>query len=530
MNWRRKLMTTAEYNLVKKNQPLTIGTSALDLNYNNFYCIVRNNYNKMVQNKTAATIETLPTQANIRMIQQIYLDLAHSEKPITIGGVNIDFTDNVWDFTSEYKAGKTINNYTYDFNTTVSISDYQNVLMKLFVIYCITEYGMHNGSNKSRFDEVKKLMEYMQDNDKLLLDNLTVSDYKDFYKNRKIKYSTMVKSRRHIKDFLTFYSIIANDIYTKELSQWFNDIDTAIIKADIENNKTPLLPTSFYTKYSTKLYDLVKNTSEDKWNRGYYGLLYIGTQTGLRVSELTLLRVQDLEVRTFRGKKIGILHYRSTKSGDGKGHVYDDAKTNANQKVIAIYEILETLFKEDRENLKVDYLVPRNMNAQPNGSDKTKRRQIVGQSLEVANKRLCVKYCVEWNLLNTKDKDSFGGMLVYDSKRKTEISHKLFSSVGVKDGDIISYPIVKQFRVYVASELRERGVDDRTTAFLFNHHSVEMYGYYARPKHSIQEDIDFSREIIADIVRDGTKILGVKGDALTAKIDKIIKENNFSVL
>ena len=529
MNWRLKSMATATYNLVQRNQPLVIGTSALDLNYNDFYCIVRDSYNKMVQHENAELIEILPTQANIRMIQQIYLDLVNSKEPLVICGVNINFADDVWDFTSKYKAGKVMNLYTFDFNTSAGVSDYHNVLMKLFVIYCITEYGLHNGTNKGRFDEIKRLMEYMQANNKMLVDNMSLNDYKDFYEKRNIKYTSMVKSRRHVKEFLTFYSIIAKDVYTKELSQWFNDIDTATIKADIENNKTPLLPTSFYTKYSTKLYTLASDTNEDKWNRGYYGLLYIGTQTGLRVSELTLLRVQDLEVRTFRGKKIGILHYRSTKSGNGKGHVYDDAETNANQKVIAIYEILEALFKEDREKLKVDYLVPRNMDAAPNGRDKTKRSQTTGGVLETTSKRLCVKNCIEWDLLNTKDKDSFGGAIVYDSTKRSDVPQSLFASVGVKDGDVISYPIVKQFRVYVASELRERGIDDRTTAFLFNHHSVEMYGYYARPKHSVQEDIDFSREIVADVVRDGTKILGPKGDALTAKIDKIIEENNFNV-
>lgn len=522
-------MATTAYNIVQRNQPLVIGNNALDLNYNDFYCIVRESYNRMVNHENAELIEILPTQANIRMIQQIFLDLAQTKEPISIAGVSINFADDVWDFTSKYKAGKSIGNYTYNFNSESNFSDYQNILMKLFTIYFITEYGLHNGTNKGRFDEIKRLMEYMCNNDKVLIDNLSLDDYKDFYDGRNVKYTTVVKSRRHIKEFLTFYSIVANNVYTKELSNWFNDIDTAVIKADIENNKTPLLPTSFYTAYTAKLYERTTDTTEDKWSRGYYGLLYIGTQTGLRASELTLLRVQDLEVRTFKGKKIGILHYRSTKSGNGKNKIYDYADTNANHKVIAIYELLEALFKEDREKAKVDFLVPRDMGAQPNGTDKSKRDQIVSERLNNANKKFCIKNCVELGLLNTKDKESFGGTLTYDANKRSVIAHSVFTDAGVKDGDEISYPITKQFRVYVASELRERGVDDRTTAFLFNHHSVEMYGYYARPKHSIQEDIDFSREIVKDVVRDGTKILGPKGDALTEKINSIIKENNFNV-
>lgn len=522
-------MEARAYDFAQRHQPLVIGNNALDLNYNDFYCIVRDSYNSMTSNENIDLINTLPEQANIRMIQQVFLDLARSDKPVIIGGVAINFADDIWDFTSQYKAGKAIPSYKYDFNTTVPVSDYQNILLKLFTFYCITEYGIHNGTNKSRISEVKQLMVYMQKNDKELVDNLTLDDYKSFYSDRDIKYTTMVKCRRHIKEFLTFYSIIANDVYTKELSNWFNDIDTPAIKADIENNKTPLLPTSFYNAYTAKLFEVATNTVADKWERGYCGLLYIGTQTGLRASELTLLRVQDLEVRKFKGNQIGILHYRSTKSGDGKGRIYDNAETNANQKVISVYEILSELFDVERTDLNVDFLVPRDINTQSNGTDKSKRSQMVSQTLGTANKRICAKHAAEWGLINTKDADSFGGRIIYNQNDRYVVSHSTFREAGFKDGDVFSYPLIMQYRVYVASELRERGVDDRTTAFLFNHHCVEMYGYYARPKHSIQEDIDFSKEIVRDVVKDKTKILGPKGEAFTEKINSIIEANNFNV-
>lgn len=522
-------MGIIEYNRIQRHQPLIMGTSALDLNCNDFYCIVRDSYNRLFSHDSADVVEIVPTQSNMYMIQQIYLDLAESTEPLVIDGIEIKFTDDYWDFSSKYKAGKTIGNYSYNFDSAYPLTDYQNILMKLFVIYSITEHGIHNGSNKGRFSEIKRLMEYMSRQNKNIIDELSVDDYKAFYEERNVKYTTMVKSRRHIKEFLTFYSIIANDVYTSELSSWFEDIDTAAIQADIETNKIPLLPTSFYSAFTEKLFKSITDTDEDKWTRGYNGLIYIGTQTGLRASELTILRVQDLEVRTFRGKTIGILHYRSTKSGNGKAHVYDDAETNASQTVISVYEILEQLFKYERENAGVDFLVPRNPDAAPNGRDKSKRNQNVSAVLDNAIKKLCIKHCKEFDLVNTKDKDSFAGSLVYDPKKKYGISCSLFEKSGIKEGDTLSYPIIKQFRVYMASELRERGIDDRTTAFLFNHHCVEMYGYYARPKHSIQEDIDFSREIVKDVVRDNTKILGPKGAALTDKINSIIETNHFNV-
>lgn len=522
-------MAIKKYNYVE-NQPIYIGTSALNINSNNFYGIVLNSYQKIHNNGGSSIIEGLPTQNNIYMIQQIYLDLAESEQKIVIAGIPISFSDDVWDFTSLYKAGKMLGSYRFEFKNDCQFTDYQLVILKLFVFYLITEYGIHNGCNKTEFVEIKKLFDFMNQSKITLIDNLSVSDYKKFYNQTKIKYTTMVKRRRYLKEFLEFYSIIANDVFTKEINNWFNDIETVKIQADIEQNKTKLLPSSFYNKYTSLLYNAVFDENEIKYNRGYYGLLYIGTQTGLRASEIAILRVQDLEIISFRDKSIGILHYRSTKSGNGKNNVYDEGKTNANNKVIAVYEMLASLFKEERITQKVDFLVPRDMNAQSNGRDKSLRSNISSTALENTNIRFCVKYNKELNLLNTLDFDSFEGCVTYnEGKLNRFIPQNSAIKYGIKNGDKLSYPIIKQFRVYVASELRERGVDDRTTAYLFNHHCVEMYGYYARPKHSVQEDIDFSREIVRDVVQDKTKILGPKGEALMEKINGIIKANNLNV-
>lgn len=515
-----------------KNQPLYIGTSALDLNSNNFYETVLDSYKKIKENETETAIEVLPTQSNIRMIQQVYLDMANSDEKLSIAGVPVSFVDDVWDFTSLNKAGKPISTYTYDFtDKSVLFTDYQNILMKLFVFYLITEYGIHSGTNKGKFSETKKLFVYMNKHDILLVDHISLSDYKEFYAQSRSKYTTVIKRRRLLREFLEFYSTIANNVLTKELNDWFLDIETDKVNADIEQNKTVLLPTSFYNKYSAGLYDSVFNQDLPKYKRGYYGLLYIGTQTGLRAGELAILQVQDLEVISFKKKTIGILHYRSTKTGNGKNKVYDQGTTNANQKVIAVYEALEVLFQPERQQLQTDLLVPKNMNVAPNGTDLTKTKHFRPTKLLEESIIFCLEHKDELGVLNAKDADSFEGLIEYhpNQKKRTFLNNKLAQKNGLKDGDRLSYPLIRQFRVYVASEYRERGVDDRTTAYLFNHHSVEMYGYYARPKHEVQEDIDFSREIIKDIVEDKTKILGPKGDALTDKINGIIEDNNFNV-
>ena len=532
MNWRWKLMQTRHvYDSIMPNQNIFIGVgnNKMNINDNNFYCVIRDCYKKLSKSKNAELINSLSTQSNICMIQQTYLELAQTKQEIVIGGVKIKFTDNEWDFTSKYMAGKLITMYKYNFDNNYGLSDYQLTVLKLFVFYNITEYGLHCSSNKIKFLEVLQVMMYMNEKNITLIEDLTLKDFKEYYDNLNIKYTTMTKKRRRLKEFLVFYSFIATNVLTREMNNWFNNVDTDVINATIESGKTPLLPSAFYKKYTTLLYDDIVNTKIDKYTRGYYGLLYIGTQTGLRASELTLLRVQDLEIRTFKKMQIGILHYRSTKSGNGKNRVYDNAQTNANQKVIKVYKVLEDLFNEERKKQNTDYLVPRDMDAQSNGREKSVRRQLTSVVLNHESCRFCLKHSKELGIINSPDVDSFDSKIKYEQKPAIGLRPLNFTEAGIKKGDIVCFPTIRQFRVYVASELRERGVDDRTTAFLFNHHCFEMYGYYARPKHDIQEDIDFSKEIVKDIVKDETKILGPKGEAFTEKINQIIEDNNFNV-
>lgn len=522
---------------IMPNQNVFIGAgnNKININDNNFYCTIRDCYNRLNEEDNNEIVNSLSTQSNICMIQQTYLELAETKQNIVISGVKIKFADDFWDFSSKYKAGKTVSSYTYNFDNGYMLSDYQKTVLKLFVFYNITEFGLHNGSNKNKFLEVLNLMKYMVNNDIASIEDLTLNNLKEYYENQNIMYSTMTKRRRLLKAFLEFYSLIATDIFTKEINRWFNDIDTDVINAIQEENKTPLLPSTFYKKYTSLLYEAVVTLETDKFKRGCYGLLYIGTQTGLRLSELTILRVQDLIIQEVKGvnslknKKVGILRYRSTKSGNGKGNIYDDGKTVANKKVIEVYEILEKLFDEERKALNVDFLVPRNMNAAPNGRDKTKCSHINKQALVYENKKFCLNHASELKLINSPDIESFESKGTYNGKTTLNLRPSLFTDAGVKEGDVVCFPTIRQFRVYVASEYRERGISDRTVASAFNHHCVEMYGYYARPKHDIQEDIDFSKEIVKDIVKDETKILGPKGEAFTEKINQIIEDNNFNV-
>lgn len=548
-----------------KDKPQIIGTSALQLNINDggLYDSILESRNKVKQQQNTA--EVIPFQkniSNIALVQTICLNLA-KQPTINIAGVNISFVDDVWDFRAKYKPGKSLQNYKFNImmlrEKDCHFTDYSKSLIKLFTIYVITEYGLDCGTNSHKINEAKKFLFYLQEHHIYSLDAVTLKEVKEFYNSSNILYSTFIKIRRWIQTFIIFYSLLTgHNIYTQEMAEWFNDIETKKIKTIIEDHKTPCPPTEFYQKYSKYHYNRVFDENVPLIERGMSGLLYIGSQTGLRGSELTILEEDNLETFILSNGKdirkldsdetdtvlskstdndtklLGILHYRATKNGGHRGNVYTIGETNAPRKVIMIYQKLRHLFSEERKKHKTTALVPHI--ASKHARADTYRSFITERSLYHYNKNICIRNAAAFGLIDTPEAELFEGSVLYFSDQYTnehgkKVNYRLkdMRQSGAKLGQTISYITITQFRVYVASDYHERGVDDRTISFLFNHKSNGMWGYYVRDAHPVQENIDFSKEIVTEVVRDHTKIIGPKGDAFSRKIQDIIQNNKLKV-
>lgn len=548
-----------------KDKPQMIGTSALQLNINDggLYDSILKSRNKIKQQQNEA--EILPFQkniSNIALVQTICLNLA-KQPTINIAGVNISFLDDVWDFREKYKPGKSLRNYKFNITTLrekdCHFTDYSKSLIKLFIIYVITEYGLDCGTNDQKINEAKKFLFYLQERHIYSLDVVTLKEVKEFYGRLDVSYTTMISNRRFLQIFIIFYSFLTgHNIYTPEMDEWFNDQDTRKRDAIRQAHKTPCPPTEFYQKYADYHYNRVFDENAPLIERGMSGLLYIGSQTGLRVSELTILEEDNLETFVLSNGKdirkldsdetdtviskptdsdtklLGILHYRATKNGGRRGNIYTIGETNAPRKVIIIYQKLRHLFSEERKKHKTTALVPHI--ASKHARADTYRPFITEVRLHKYNKSICIRNAAAFDLIDTPEAKLFDGSVRYFSDQYTnelgkKVNYRLkdMRQSGAKLGQTISYITITQFRVYVASDYHERGVDDRTISFLFNHKSSRMWGYYVRDAHPVQENIDFSKEIVAEVVRDHTKIIGPKGDAYARKIQDIIQSNKLKV-
>ena len=140
----------------KKINNFISGSNALKLD-DTFYEIVSNNHNRF---KSFNTNSNIPIQSNIFMIQQIYLDLIDNDD-IDILGVKLKFTNDVWDFNVLRKDGKPDIYIFYFKGLSIDLSIYSKNILKLFVMYLITEYGIHRSSNKGEYLIALQVFEYM---------------------------------------------------------------------------------------------------------------------------------------------------------------------------------------------------------------------------------------------------------------------------------------------------------------------------------------------------------------------------------
>ena len=499
--------------------------------YQGLYDIVSKNFEKSSDNNLLDNTDDtlLATFSAVAGVQGMFLELK-KENTILIEGQKINFLDDEWDFTSLYKDGKNHNKYLYRFSS--EISDYYKMIQKLYAIFGINKDGIHGTTTGRAIRETNHFFSYLMKCGVYELESIRVNDVREYMKQyQHLAYHTQLIKKRDIKNVLSFYSLFATNVYTQEFHSYFLDTDPARAKAAELNSKTKLLPTEFYKKLSEKLYESVFNKNIGLYERGAYGLLYIGTQTGLRRGELTILNVNCLTVMEDEGKRIGVLSYRSSKNGN-KNQVYTHAKTRASEKVIEVYNELTELFSSARAKLGTEALVPnmRLLDDKFRGRKLVDTKYICANKIDVDLKKICIYNAKEWGLLNSQDEDSFECHLTVGETNNFLIDYTLKKEYpDIKDGVVLSLPTIKQFRVYFASEYHERGVSDKVISFLLNHKTSHMWGYYVRPKHKVQEDSDFSKEILTEIIKNDSNIIGAKGEAYKQKITNMIKDGNYNV-
>ena len=480
--------------------------------------------NREIMDNTEEQIINWDSEVSALQIRKVFRDKICKNEKLKVGGKYISFDDDVWDFSEKRLEGKRHNKYKFDFSSKNKNihNDFQKDVLKLYVLNLIFIKGV-NKVPGYKISAVNKLLNYMYIKGIDDLSKMTISDYAECTKAPSP--NTLEKNKINLKQFLEFYSLVVENIYVRDIVEWFETTNRIAVKQQQENNKTKLLPEEFYKKFTELIYKDCFNNQIDAYTRMKYGLIFIQSQVGLRISEILILRVSDLKEKNYGNKNTAKLRYRITKTAKGKKKNYIPAETIANKKVCAIFKELVKLGSERRSELETNLLVP---SSQAKKDDSLKA--IADCTITNTMNKYCIEHAKELNIINSSESDKFEATNnVYNIKTKKRLPKSIWDE-NLNDEDIIALPTFTQFRVYVDTALYYSGVDSKTRAYIKGHISADMDAYYSRPKDELKNDIDFKREMIEEISINNGKILGSnKSEELQKKLKTILKNNTFNI-
>lgn len=399
-----------------------------------------------------------------------YLELIEQDD-LELYNVHFKFSDNYWDFSSAKEEHENATIFRFQFSIN---SDFYKALLKVYVLNELLLGNLHRPY--LYFDlhndiDFLKYIERRLGND---LEELTDKEVKEYIDSLNISLLSKYKKKTSIKKILEFYGLISEKNIDENIFTYLEMRDHQKMKSILKANKLKLLPYSIIHPLIGLLEKEYKN--EKNINRArYLALLYIASQCGIRPGELLILPYNCISSTKFHGKMLYQLHYLSTKDVRGKG--YSSHITIANDKVDEAVCFLK------KHVGKYDFL---------------------GKGLKTTLLNETLKSLINRNieLFNRKELDKYG----YNG-----------------------YPIVYQFRVYFATELRRRGFNDMYIAKLLGHNDEKMFGYYARAAETIQEDFEYSKHLITEVRHDDLKIMGTKGNIYEKRIKKFLEKGAIRV-
>lgn len=458
-------------------------------------------------------------------LKDVYLNLLKDNKAIKISNTMINFQDDIWDFSGEKVDVKAHKKYVFNFKQYTNYifhNQLQKDILKLYALYLINQYGIYQ-LDREKFELIYKLFIYINQKGINDVSKMNIKDYEDLCSSKTVR--TYYNKKSRLKEFLKFYSLLIKNVYVDELAEWLEIKDQLAINQQVIENKTPLLPSSFYKQMVDYLYKDCFDESLDTYIRLQLCLIYIQSQTGIRTGELRNLNINDLEEKVFDNMISVRLHYRITKSNRSRNELYDPAEAIANKRVSEIFKLAIKLGKERRDSVDSDLLV-----VSSTAKKDSLIKSVSEQRLRRTFHEFCLIHCQELDIINTQYSKQFKKTMTrlqLENYYKTKKRIKKIRQY-MKETDVISIASFVQFRVYVDTTLYELGVDERTRAYVKGHQSEEMIASYTRSREDIKNEFDFKKEVLEE-VQAGGHILGNKSEELQRKLEKFIEDNDMNV-
>lgn len=283
-------------------------------------------------------------------------------------------------------------------------------------------------------------------------------------------------------------------------------------KAHIEENKWPNIPKEYYDRIFTVACKVMRNHKSAPQDKIMAASIILLSQLGVRIGDLLNFRVDSMYEEDAEGLTMHYINYFVEKL----------CKPHAPQVRFDIY-VSPVAYEAYNIILEARTLLPRYSSF---------------DNLILFAKKSRWGYMETYaplkSAFRTRYKEFFATYLpsechyAWNGIRKTVI-RRYDMSAKEQYLDNVYVPATPQYRVRLCTFLYEHGVKLSYIEEHLAHLSEAMYGYYARPKDTRQENTEQAEKFIASIVLEDMTPIGLHGEQIKANLQRFIEGKNANV-
>lgn len=285
-------------------------------------------------------------------------------------------------------------------------------------------------------------------------------------------------------------------------------------KASVEENKWPNIPEAYFDIILKGSCKVMRDDKAMPRFRAVAASIILLSQLGIRLGDMLNLKVNSMFEEDAEGLKMHYINYTVEKLS--KPHA---PKTRfdifASPLAVEAFNVLLSMRKYHRMHKNSDILILLPAQTKPNAY-KTDGNAMPRHAWRAAYADFMIS--IFWHECH----------MDWEGIRKKTIEY-YHRDLKIKMKEVVSIPASPQYRVHLCTYLFNHGVKLSYIEEHLAHLSEAMYGYYARPKDTRQENAEMAETFIKNVVVDNMTPIGLHSDELKTNLLNFIERKKLNV-
>lgn len=442
---------------------------------------------------------------------------------LPFSNLDIRFSDDIWDFsvTTDLPVSKT--KLVFNFDPDSSYCE----PLKLYVLDSILKKNIKIRALQNKVISVMRFLKQFEAEGYKDYSRVPKTAFKRLFDDMEdsCSYNTICAYKGHLLMFSDFYERNFEELTDRSIRKLLQDRNTAKLNDIKHANKTPEVPIDYFPIFLDAVKAIMRDAKEDAEDRITAATIILYSQIGFRTAELFTVKTGAIQsvYSPDKDKPLYYMDFISFKHGKGENggttaHTYINALSKE------AYDILDALCREYRNKLGVDTLLVTKFQ---------KNATVAAQQYSMRYRKFVLRHWKELQCLNIGDDYDdlsyfeVGTFFQPDKNGYYTYDKEADWAKPLQMDDKIYYPTIRQFRVSVCTSLYRQQIPLHYIRKHMNHLSEDMAAYYIRPQKNLEKE--YSETIYRAVFKDGSKILGINGDAFVQKINEFIEQNHMNI-